>query len=250
MSTASRKWVKVWHEILTDTTFLNLSLEQQARFYHLLVYVSQHGDRGVLTVEAPARYLLTLMQCANYDELVTLIAQLPNVQIVKNSHANFSVTIKGWSKYQIDSTACIRKRNQRKTEMSRPKIREEKKRKEEDKEKIKKIGTPDKPATPSISKNLTDEEFLKALKTNPAYKGIDIDLELARMDAWLLTPKGRRRKKTRVFVVNWLNRCDKPIQEGGNGTNRANNKTYRAEGRGQDNSRFANAGKSREREPP
>ncbi len=43
------------------------------------------------------------------------------------------------------------------------------------------------------------------LKPNPAYRHIDIDVELGKMDAWLLTPKGARGKKTRAFVVRWLN---------------------------------------------
>ena len=30
------------------------------------------------------------------------------------------------------------------------------------------------------------------------------------MDAWLLTHRGR--KKTRRFVVNWLNKIDKPME--------------------------------------
>ena len=59
---------------------------------------------------------------------------------------------------------------------------------------------------------MADDQFLQALKDNPAYKGIDFDRELGRMDAWLLTPKGRGRKKTRQFVVNWLNRVDRPLE--------------------------------------
>lgn len=59
--------------------------------------------------------------------------------------------------------------------------------------------------------HLTDEEFIKALKANPAYKGINIDIELSKMDAWFLTPKGKNRIKTRGFVVNWLNKIEKPI---------------------------------------
>jgi len=54
-----------------------------------------------------------------------------------------------------------------------------------------------------------DEDFISSLKTNPAYKGIDIDCELGKMDAWLSTHPGR--KKTRRFIVNWLNKIDKPI---------------------------------------
>ena len=56
--------------------------------------------------------------------------------------------------------------------------------------------------------NMPDEEFLQVLKENPAYKGVDIDKELGKMDAWLLTPKGMGRKKTRKFIVNWLNKTD------------------------------------------
>jgi hypothetical protein len=58
---------------------------------------------------------------------------------------------------------------------------------------------------------LSDDQFLASLKTNPAYQGIDLDHELAKMDAWLLTPRARGRKKTRQFIVNWLNRVDRPV---------------------------------------
>ena len=58
---------------------------------------------------------------------------------------------------------------------------------------------------------LTDAEFIEALKRNPAYTSIDIDTELAKMDAWLLTPKGHGRKKSRGFIVNWLNKIEKPM---------------------------------------
>uniref|UniRef100_A0A6M3XPJ6 Uncharacterized protein n=1 Tax=viral metagenome TaxID=1070528 RepID=A0A6M3XPJ6_9ZZZZ len=51
--------------------------------------------------------------------------------------------------------------------------------------------------------------FLKSIKNNPAYKDIDIDRELGKMDAWLLVHPGRQ--KTKCFIVNWLNKIDKPI---------------------------------------
>jgi hypothetical protein len=57
---------------------------------------------------------------------------------------------------------------------------------------------------------LSDEDFLKSLKTNPAYQGIDIDRELAKMDAWIATKPGKQ--KTRRFIVNWLNRIDRPVK--------------------------------------
>ncbi len=60
-----------------------------------------------------------------------------------------------------------------------------------------------------ISKKLTDEEWLKSIKDNPAYQHIEIDRELAKMDAWLSTQPGR--KKTRRFIINWLNKVEKPV---------------------------------------
>lgn len=60
------------------------------------------------------------------------------------------------------------------------------------------------------------EDFIEQLKALPAYKGIDVDREVSKMEAWLLTPKGKGRKLTKGFVVNWLNKIDVPIS-GGNG---------------------------------
>ncbi len=67
---------------------------------------------------------------------------------------------------------------------------------------------------PKLAK-FTTEEFISSLKENPAYKRIDIDDQINRMKAWLSTPKGRGRKLTQGFIVNWLNRVDAPIEISG-----------------------------------
>jgi len=51
--------------------------------------------------------------------------------------------------------------------------------------------------------------FIQSLKTNNAYSHINIDTELGKMDAWLLTRPGRQ--KTKRFIVNWLNKIEKPL---------------------------------------
>lgn len=56
-------------------------------------------------------------------------------------------------------------------------------------------------------KFLNDETFLRELKR--LYHWVNLDVELAKMDAWLLTKPGRQ--KTRGFIVNWLNKVDKPL---------------------------------------
>jgi hypothetical protein len=38
------------------------------------------------------------------------------------------------------------------------------------------------------------------------YKGIDVDAELLKMEAWLDANPKRRKKNEKRFVVNWLNR--------------------------------------------
>ena len=72
-------------------------------------------------------------------------------------------------------------------------------------------GETESPIGPPATKKLTEEQFLESLKANQAYTHINLGVELARMDAWLSTKPGR--KKTRAFVVNWLNKIDKPIGE-------------------------------------
>lgn len=54
-----------------------------------------------------------------------------------------------------------------------------------------------------------DKDIVSILKTNSAYAHIDIDTELGKMDAWLLAHKGRQ--KTKKFIVNWLNKIEKPL---------------------------------------
>lgn len=77
---------------------------------------------------------------------------------------------------------------------------------------VNKFTTPSQQVVKNLNGQTPTDEFLTKLKTNPAYSGIDIDRELAKMDAWLQTPKGKGRKKTRGFIVNWLNKVDVPVE--------------------------------------
>lgn len=58
---------------------------------------------------------------------------------------------------------------------------------------------------------LSDAEWMESLKINPAYNHINFTIENGRMDAWLALPKNRHRKKTRQFVLNWLNKIERPL---------------------------------------
>lgn len=81
--------------------------------------------------------------------------------------------------------------------------REEEKRGEEEREEVK-------PSRAPRASKLTDEEWVESLKKNPAYSHIDIPAELGKMDAWLSLHPGR--KKSRPFVLNWLNKIEKPLK--------------------------------------
>jgi hypothetical protein len=56
--------------------------------------------------------------------------------------------------------------------------------------------------------SLTDSEYFEVLKNNPAYKGIDIDREKAKCEAWCLT---NNKLFSRRRLVNWLNRIERPM---------------------------------------
>jgi hypothetical protein len=54
----------------------------------------------------------------------------------------------------------------------------------------------------------TDEEWMASLKD--LYPWVDLVTEMKRIDAWLsINP---RRQKTKRFIINWLNKVEKPLQ--------------------------------------
>lgn len=58
------------------------------------------------------------------------------------------------------------------------------------------------------AKAIPDAEWLQSLKANPAYAGIEIDREFGKARAWCDT---MRRTLNRRRFINWLNRCERPI---------------------------------------
>jgi len=63
----------------------------------------------------------------------------------------------------------------------------------------------------ATKRQLSDENFIT--KIQQAYSWIDVNTELKKMDVWLMTRPGRQ--KTKRFIVNWLNKIDKPIGSSG-----------------------------------
>lgn len=77
----------------------------------------------------------------------------------------------------------------------------------EAKEELKTLAVPVKPSRPRTPK-LSDEDWLKQIKENPAYEGIDIDRLIGKCQAWCLT---KQKQVTRARILNWLNREEKPM---------------------------------------
>lgn len=69
-----------------------------------------------------------------------------------------------------------------------------------------------KTTSPERASTKNDGDFLSKLKQNLAYSHIDINNELRKMDAWLSLPKNKGRKKTGKFMLNWLNKIEKPME--------------------------------------
>lgn len=61
-----------------------------------------------------------------------------------------------------------------------------------------------KPSRPLHKK--TDEEWIEEIKNNPAYQGMNFDIEIGKAQAWCMT-KGK--KCSRAFLLNWFNRAEK-----------------------------------------
>ncbi len=74
-----------------------------------------------------------------------------------------------------------------------------------------------KPLQPGIlGSKMNDTEWFSFLRNLPAYKHIDLDFQLSKMDAWLSANPGRQ--KTRLFIVKWLNKIERPIKGQGKGS--------------------------------
>jgi hypothetical protein len=66
-------------------------------------------------------------------------------------------------------------------------------------------------AAPLPAHKLSDDVWLKELRESPAYQHINFEVQLAKMDHWLKLPANKGRRKTRKFILNWLNRVEAPV---------------------------------------
>lgn len=75
-----------------------------------------------------------------------------------------------------------------------------------------KLGAADEPPPASKPPKQTDDEWLAGLAASPAYEGIDVHREHAKLIAWCST---NSKQPTRRRFINWLNRCERPMKATG-----------------------------------
>lgn len=63
----------------------------------------------------------------------------------------------------------------------------------------------------AVASPASDADWLKSLKDSPAYAGIDVDREFAKMTTWCAT---NSKLPSRRRFINWLNRVEKPLAAG------------------------------------
>ena len=198
----NKRWFKVWNSILIDPGFDSLPNDCVGIWTKLGALISKHGADGTIKI-AKTQFCKWTNTQEKDIEIIQNNLQKVNVSVITNDNGNISVTFNNWKKYQeiTDSYARVKKWRMKRNETLSCNADKEEKRREE--KRVKNIQN-------------TPDNFMEKLKENPAYKGIDIDREIAKMDAWLSTPKGKGRKKTKGFIVNWLNKIDValPTQEG------------------------------------
>lgn len=95
---------------------------------------------------------------------------------------------------------------------------EEKRREENGIEEKRTLGATEKPS-PTSDRDLSQDDWLKLLAADPAYEGIDVAIQFARMVQWC---KANNKQSSRRRFVNWLNRCDRPLKSTATATDHAN----------------------------
>src|SRR3990167_7979207 len=106
-----RPWLKLWKSTYTDSDLAQLSLEDQARWFRLLLLVGLNGERGTMLLREHGRGLLgcfwTTLGARGTHRLKmnpAILARLPGVTYAEE-HDGLRVTFTKWAKYQDDTSA-------------------------------------------------------------------------------------------------------------------------------------------------
>lgn len=210
------KWFKHQSQSHTDEKLADLlsdcGLEGYGFWWLLMEVVAEQctDDKCYATYSLPhwSRLLYS-----HHNRVSKYLGKLEVIGIVTVEYikSKIRVTIPNLLKYRDEYS---RKSGQRPDNV--PPKKEKEKEKEIQKEKIEEpkskpiAETVKKTVQPSIKKS--DSEWLEEIKNNPAYQGMNFDVEIGKAQAWCMT-KGR--KCSRPFLLNWFNRADKQVSING-----------------------------------
>jgi len=121
-----RPWLKTWISLLTDPDFDALTLQDQARWLRLFLYVGANGERGQLVLKEgldPSRTgsgsISNLFRLRFAKQTREALGRLPNV-VVEDAQfpsTETTITFTKWAKYQEDnSQERLRKHRRSKAE--------------------------------------------------------------------------------------------------------------------------------------
>jgi hypothetical protein len=171
-STRSYPWIKVYRTMLLDIDFLQLDVTSRYLYVCLLILASDHANKIPMSVS----YLSHRCAMPVSETMLKPLYRLGFLQASRSTIARLD-----------------KRENREEIELERDEI-----------------VCADQVACKQPSRQLTDDEWLQGqVRANPAYTHLNIDQELGKMDAWLSTRP--QKKKTRRFIINWLNRAEKPV---------------------------------------
>lgn len=177
-------WIKLYHDLLDDIEWYRLDGESAKLLVMMWLIASENS--GELPPMDDLAFRLRITESKLNSVVTKLDHWLEQLDINTIS-----------SRYQLDTL-------EREKEREKETYKEEK---ETEKECRENITAPLKRSRSSANE-LSDEDWMQSIKTNPAYVHINVDVEYGKMTAWCTTKK---RLPTRSRFLSWLNRIDKPM---------------------------------------
>ena len=188
-------WVKFKLELLSDYRFTDQLNDSQKLLYLGLLLLAGESRNSIPSDENYIKRRLNLCEKAEdiKNDIQHIVSVFKKITVSDNllSFNNFR-ELHNW-------TEGKKKEKNRKKIGNKRELPEQEEEKEEEQEKEQKKNS---------ASHETDSAFLETVRKT--YDYVDLDSELKKMDGWLLAHPGR--KLTRRFIINWLNKIDKPIK--------------------------------------
>lgn len=195
-------FVKLEKRLLNDPRWWTMTDHAQLFYVKMLMAAAELRNKIPTDPSVFRQLLRSELGIEQFNKCIKeVLENFPRIKIISINNKNFYY----FSNFHEYTNYVQKKEIQRKSQGNPKDVLDKEKEEEGDKEK-------DKIKSKMGKQQQTDQEFIDSLKSNQAYKDIDVDMELAKMDAWLSTRSGK--KKTRRWVVAWLNRIDRALPQG------------------------------------